>query len=119
MLSGWSSSRSRRRCQLLDLLVVEGVIEAEHGDAVLHRREAIAGGSAHPLAGAVGGDQLGILLLQLQQLAVEAVIDRVLHLGCIEHVVGVGGLIQQLAEFWQAGDCGGHLREKSMGWLSS
>ena len=82
----------------LQFFRVESVIKAEQSNAVLHAAEACCRCSTDPLGWAVGGNQLRIALLELQQFPVEAVIDRVFHLGCIQDVVGVGRLVQQLAQ---------------------
>ena len=64
-----------------------------------HAREALGWSAADPLGGTVGADQLGMGGLEVQQLAVEPVVHRILHLRSIEHVVGVGSPIQQAAQF--------------------
>ena len=84
---------------VLQLLKREGVVEAEQADAVLHAAEAVGRLPPHSLGRTVGAEQLGEGALQLQQLPVEPVVDRVLHQGSIEHVVGVGGPLEELAQF--------------------
>ena len=83
----------------LQLLQGEGVVEAEQADPVLHVAEALGRLPPHPLGRTVGAEQLGEAALQLQQFAVEPVVDRVFHHGRIEHVVGVGGSLEQLTQF--------------------
>ena len=87
----------------LELAGVEGVVEAEQADAVAHAAEARRRCSPHALGGAIGADQAGVGTLQIQELAIEAVVDRVLHHGGIEHVVRVRGLVQKGTQF--AGAC--------------
>ena len=82
----------------LQLLGVERVVEAEQPDAVFNAAESCRWRPPHALGRTVGADQLWIVLLKLEQLPVKAVIDRVLHLRCIEDVIGVGRLVQQLAQ---------------------
>jgi hypothetical protein len=66
---------------------------------VLHAGEAFGRLPPHPLGRTVGAEQLGEAVLQLQQFAVEPVVDRIFHHGRIEHVIGVGGLLKQLMQF--------------------
>ena len=40
-----------------------------------------------------------MVLFQLEQLAIEAVVDRVLHHRSIENVIGVAGTVEQLPQF--------------------
>ena len=87
----------------LQFLAAEGVVEAEQGNAVLHAGEGRRRCSPHPLGGAVRGDQLGVGGLELEQFPVEAVVDRILQLGGIQHVVGVGGVVEQSPQFGGAG----------------
>jgi hypothetical protein len=54
------------------------------------------------LTGAIGGDQFRKLLLELQQLAVEAVIDRVFHLRSIQYVIRMCRCIEEPAEFGES-----------------
>ena len=66
---------------------------------MLHLLEALGRLAAHPLGGAVGAAQLWVGLLQLQQLPIQPVVDRIFHHRCIEHVVGVGGAVEQVPQF--------------------
>ena len=83
----------------LQVVAVEGVVEAEHAHAVLNAGEPFRRSSAHPLGGAVGPLQVWMVLFQLEQLAIEAVVDRVLHHWSIENVIGVAGTVEQLPQF--------------------
>ena len=66
---------------------------------MLHLLEALGRFVAHPLGGAVGAAQLRVGLLQLQQLPIQPVVDRIFHHRRIEHVVGVGGAVEQISQF--------------------
>ena len=79
----------------LQVFEAEGVIKAEQADAVLHAGEALRRGAAHPLGGAVRRHQAWVGGLEIEQLAVELVVNRIVELGGIEHVVGMGGPAQQ------------------------
>ena len=79
----------------LQIVGAEGVIEAQQADAVGHAREPLCRGSPDPLRGTVRADQLGVGRLGVQQLAVEPVVHRILHLRSIQHVIGVGSPLQQ------------------------
>ena len=65
----------------VEVVAVEGVIQAQQPDPVLHAGEALCRSTPHALGWAVRPLQARILLLQLEQLLVEAVVDRVLHQG--------------------------------------
>src|SRR5947209_1165441 len=68
-----------------------------------------AGRAAHALGGRIGGDEVGVLLLELGQLAVERVVLSVRQLGLVEHVVEVLVPANLPAELLQAsGDVRGH-----------
>ena len=82
-----------------EVLTAEGVVQAEQANAVIHAGEPLAGWAADALGGAVGCLQARILLLKLQQFPIEAVIDRIGHLRCIEHVIRVGGAVEERAQF--------------------
>ena len=70
---------------------------------MLDALEARRWGAPHPLGEAVGGDQLRVGGFELQQLPIEAVVNRILHLGSIEHVVGMGGPGEQPPQLVGAG----------------
>ena len=78
----------------LQFFGVEGVIEAEHANAVLNACESLRWRTAHPLGGAVSAQQLGVLLLEFQQLPVEPVINGIFEFRCIQHVIGVGSPVE-------------------------
>ena len=75
--------------ELPQLLFVVGVVEAEHRHPVRPRRKRRRRLFADALGGAVGGDEVGELRLQVPQLALEAVVLRVGDLRPVEHVVEV------------------------------
>ena len=69
---------------------------------MLDALEALSRSASHPLGGAVGGLQLRVGALQLEQFAVKPVVDRILHLGSIQYVIGMGGAVEQGAQFGSA-----------------
>jgi hypothetical protein len=73
---------------LLQLAQVHGVVQAHHALAVLDGRELRAGGAAHGLGGAVGGDQVGVLGLDGTQVTDERVVVGVGDGGGVLLVVG-------------------------------
>src|SRR5207249_3136541 len=83
-----ASKRARGR-KTSPLLFVVGVVEAEHRHPVRPRRKRRRRLFADALGGAVGGDEVGELRLQVPQLALEAVVLRVGDLRPVEHVVEV------------------------------
>ena len=74
---------------------------------MLHAGEALRRGVAHPLGGAVGGDEARVGGLEIEQLPVELVVNRILELGGIEHVIGMGGPGEQPPQFHGPGLLGG------------
>ncbi len=81
-----------------ELLGAAGVGEAEHLAAVADLGEAPRRRRPHPLGRRVRGAQPGVGLLERLQLAHPVVVDRVVDRGLVEDVVGVVGLVDQLAE---------------------
>ena len=63
-----------------------------------HVGEPLCWGPAHPLGGAIGSHQFRMGCFKLQQFPVQTVVHRILHLWSIQHVVGVGGPIEQLSQ---------------------
>ena len=66
---------------------------------MLNACEALGGRASHPLGGTVGAFQARSGLLKFQQLAVQAVVDRVFHGWRIEHVIRMGCRVEQIAQF--------------------
>ena len=58
----------------VDLLEVEGVVQAHHAFDVLHRREARGDRAAHALGGGISRGELRVGLLELPELAFEPVV---------------------------------------------
>ena len=89
------------RLELAQVVGRRGVVEREHGRAVLDRAEGIHGLAGHALRGTVRGDEVGKGGLHLAQLPHERVVLRVgdlgPRLGVIEVVVMVD-LLPQLAD---------------------
>jgi hypothetical protein len=83
------------------LLGAEGIGQAEHGPWVPDGGELFPRLAAHPLGGRVGRAQLGVLSLQLLELAVQSIVGGVADDGVIEHVVTVvvvANLLPQLLD---------------------
>ena len=68
---------------------VVGVFQGEHGEGVFHRLEALQGPPVHPAGGGIGGDDLRVGGLQLQQGMVEPVVFLVGNLRGGLHIVEV------------------------------
>ncbi len=98
--------------EVQQVLFLEGVAQAEHGDFVADFAEGRGGGPAHALGRRFGGDQVGVLGLQFLEFAEQAVVLGVRHAGLVEHVVAVVVRVQLAAELGDAlgGGLGGHRR---------
>ena len=92
-----------------ELLVVEGVGQAEQRDQMLDFGEPLGGLGPHSLRGRIGRNQLGMLLLQPAKLVHQRVVPGVADLRLIEHVVQVIVPVQLLSEgfypFWYVCAC--------------
>ncbi|MNR01404.1 hypothetical protein D3C85_1172080 [compost metagenome] len=84
------------------VLLLEGVAQAEHGHLVAHLAEGAEGFAADPLGRRVRGHQLRVLGLQGLQLAEQAVVLGVGHAGLVQHVVAVVVRIQLGPQFQDA-----------------
>ena len=84
--------------EIAQLGFVEGVVEAEHGGAVLDLDEAFARFAADALGGRIGREQFGVLRFQRLELAHERVVFGVGDLGLVENVVQVFVVAQLFAE---------------------
>jgi len=85
-----------------ELLLGERVVEREHRRPVRDGGEQVGRRSPDALRGRVGGDQLGVGILQRAQLADELVVLGVGDLGIVEHVVAVRVEVDQLAQLLDA-----------------
>jgi hypothetical protein len=89
--------------ELADLVGGVGVVQTEHGHAVLDRGEPFGHGPADALGGRVGGDEVRVCRLQLFEFVEEAVIVGVGDLGAVQDVVGVAVMVEEPAELLGAG----------------
>ena len=94
VVGGLRRHASHPLVELAQLVVVEHVLEGLQGHLVDHLGEGLQGFSAHPLGGGIGGDELGVLPLQLLQPAELVVVVVVRHAGVILYIVLVVGLLQ-------------------------
>ena len=81
---------------------VEGVVQRHHRDRVSDRRERLVDAAADPLGDRVRGDQLGIGLLECNELAVEPIPFGVGDLGGVEFVVLLGVVVEGRPQFVDA-----------------
>src|SRR5262249_14367752 len=87
--------------ELAELALAVRVVEAEHGHAVGEGRELLGRLLAHALRGAVRGDEVGVLRLEIAELALQAVVLLVGDLRRVQDVVEVlvaADLLAQLAD---------------------
>jgi len=112
---GVGHERLRTREPPLQPFVGEGVCQAEHGTRMSMRAEALPNLSTHPLRGGIFRLQLGMLRLQATQLLHERVILTVTYDGCVQHVVVVVVLFDQVAELFNAS---GRSRAVAVGYRS-
>ena len=81
-----------------DLGLVERVRQRQHRVGVLHRGEAVRRRDADALGRRFGGHELGVLRLQVLELAEDRVVGEVVERGLIEDVVVVVRLLDLLAQ---------------------
>src|SRR5439155_8715899 len=105
-LNGVRRARTDRLLDAYDprfqLLARERVIEREHARAMLHGSEQVGRGPADALRGAVGGDELGELLLETRQLAHQLVVFGIGDLRIVQDVVPVRMEVDELTELFHA-----------------
>jgi hypothetical protein len=99
------------------LLVGEGVGQAEHRAAVGDRAEAVGGRSSHPDGGGVGGAELGEVRLQSLELAHPRVVLGVAQLGVVEDVVTVVGAGDLRLQLVGSGSRGGSVHRGAASWI--
>ena len=85
-----------------DLGVGEGVLQALERDGVRHRLELRQRHAAHALRGRVWRDLLGVLLLQICQLALEHIVFIVADARLVEHIVAVRVCVERVAQLLYA-----------------
>ena len=85
-----------------DLGVGEGVLQALERDGVHHRLELRQRHAAHALRGRVRRDLLGVLLLQIGQLALEHIVFIVADARLVEHIVAVRVCVERVAQLLYA-----------------
>ena len=86
----------------VELVQVHGIVHGIHACHVRYRRKLLAHVAAHALGIAVGRHQVGIGRLELLQLNEHFVEGGVRDLGCIEHVVAIGVVIELVAQLGRA-----------------
>ena len=99
------------RLELLELLDAHRVVQRQHRDEVLDRREGLRPPPARPLGRAVGCDQRRVRLLERHQLAPEPIVLGIADLGAVLRVVEVVmpvELLPQLVEPRADVDGGAH-----------
>ena len=88
--------------EVAEVLVVVGVVEAEHRHRMPPGDEFGQGFGPDPLAGRVGGDEVGELALDRDQFPVQGIVGLVADLRCRLHVVEAIVAMQLLTEFLEA-----------------
>ena len=99
----------------VELVQIHGIIHGIHARHMRDRRKLLAHVAAHALGIAVGRHQVGVGRLDLLQLNEHFVKGGVRNLGCIEHVVAIGVVIELVAQLGRTrcrlgtgiGRCGG------------
>ncbi len=93
---------SRPAIEIGQVLLLERIAEAEHGNFVTHLAKGRQRFATHPLGGRLGGDQLGMLGLQRPQLLEQPVVLGIRHAGLVEHVVAIVMGVDFAAQFGNA-----------------
>ena len=73
--------------EIAQFAFVQGIIQAQHGGAVLDFDEPLARLAAHAFGGRIGRRQLRVPRFQVPELAHERVVFGVGDLGLVEHIV--------------------------------
>ena len=76
------------------------MVEAQHGRAVAHFDESFARLSSNTLSGRIGREQLGMLGLDLLELAHHGVVLGVADFRLVQHVIQMFVMTQRLAQFF-------------------
>ena len=84
------------------LLEVHGIVHGIHTRHMRDRSELLGHVATHTLGVGVGGDELGMGRLDLLKLDQQLVEGGVCDLGCIEGVVAIGVVIEQVAQLGRA-----------------
>ena len=83
---------------LVELRKTHRVIDGVHATGMEHRLELPRDVAADALGVAVGAHKLGVFRLEGDELLQPAVELSVAHLGLVERVVGIGGVLQDAVE---------------------
>ena len=86
----------------VELVQIHGIVHGIHACHVRDRRKLLAHVAAHALGIAVGRHQIGIGRLDFLQLNEHFVEGGVRDLGCVEHVVAIGVVIELVAQLGRA-----------------
>ena len=110
VLEARAGQRARdARLELAEVVRADRVVQRQHGGEVLHGGEGLGATAARALGRAVGRDQLGMGLLQLNQLAVQPVVLGVGDLGPVQDMVEVVVPVDLLAQLVDPGGGVGRL----------
>ena len=99
----------------VELVQIHGIVHGIHARHMRDRRKLLAHVAAHALGIAVGRHQIGVGRLDFLQFNEHFVEGGVRDLGCVEHVVAIGVVIELVAQLGRArcrlgtgvGRCGG------------
>ena len=86
----------------VELVQIHGIVHGIHARHVRDRRKLLAHVAAHALGIAVGRHQVGVGRLDFLQLNKHFVKGGVRDLGCIEHVVAIGVVVELVAQLGRA-----------------
>ena len=86
----------------VEFVQIHGIVHGIHACHVRDRRKLLAHVAAHALGIAVGRHQIGIGRLDFLQLNEHFVEGGVRDLGCVEHVVAIGVVVELVAQLGRA-----------------
>ena len=82
----------------MQVIIIEGIIQAQHGHFVLHLLKRIQRHVPDPLGRRIGGNQIRVLVFQVFESAKRPVVLRIGHRRIVLHVIAVRPVVELVTE---------------------